>query len=848
MTALLHRASRRYLQRHPWQLGLSVLGVALGVAVVISIDLANQSALRSFELSMSAVVGRATHQIVGGPSGLPEETYRRLLQEGGVWPAAPVVEAWVGLPEPSPGTLHVLGVDPFAEEPFRSYLPAAPGILPDLTPLLTRTGTCMLTRQTARRLGIRPGQTFTVTIGPRSRSLELAGLLEPEDELGRQALADLVLTDISTAQELLEQVGRLSWIDLILPEEKTAESVRRLQTLLPPGAQVVTVTSRTRTGREMTRAFTLNLTALSLLALVCGIFLNYNTMSFAVVQRRTLLGSLWALGATRRELLAMILVEGTAIGLLGTALGLGMGILLAERLLLLVTRTLNDLYFEVTVRQLAVSWWSVGKAIVLGAGGSLLASLHPALEATEISPRLALTRSALETRRRQSVARNLAPGGVLLALSLGLLLAQGPLAVNLAGVFTLLIGSALLTPAVTVGFMKLLRPGAGRLFGLIGKMATTGVVSTLSRTAVAVAALMIAVSVSVGLGLMIGSFRYTVKRWLETSLQADAYISAPRSGISLASSVLEAELARRVAAVPGVVRVNTLRTVAVDTASGRIQLVALDLDSRSYDAFQLKEGSSRTLWPAFQEGRGVLISEPFAYRQHLQVGSTVVLPTPRGERNFPVVGVYYDYGSDQGVVMMSLRTYRHLWGDPRISALGVFAAHGIDPQRLVADLRAALGSDQRLVIRSNRVLKDASLQVFDRTFLVTDVLRILAGLVAFVGIVSALVALQLERVPEIGLLRAQGLTPGQVWGLVTSQTGLMGLTAGLLSLPLGTALAWIMVYIINRRAFGWTLQLQIAPLVLLEALGMALVAALLAGAYPAYRMARISPAVALREE
>jgi putative ABC transport system permease protein len=261
----------------------------------------------------------------------------------------------------------------------------------------------------------------------------------------------------------------------------------------------------------------------------------------------------------------------------------------------------------------------------------------------------------------------------------------------------------------------------------------------------------------------------------------------------------------------------------------------------------LKEGRPRDAWPALLRG-AVLVSEAFSYRTGVGLGDRVRLRTAFGDREFPVAGVYYDYASDRGIVLMSRATYLRFWRDPALSGFALELAPGADPDRVAIRLREALGAGRALSIQSNRSLKRLSLEIFDRTFRITGVLRLLAGLVAFIGVLSSLMALQLERTRELGVLRANGLTPAQVWQLVTTQTGLMGLAAGLLSLPVGLALAWIMIYVVNRRSFGWTIHMQVDAGVLLQALLLALGAALLAGLYPAFRMARTSPALALREE
>jgi putative ABC transport system permease protein len=244
----------------------------------------------------------------------------------------------------------------------------------------------------------------------------------------------------------------------------------------------------------------------------------------------------------------------------------------------------------------------------------------------------------------------------------------------------------------------------------------------------------------------------------------------------------------------------------------------------------------------------ILVSEPFWFHRGIGAGDSLALRTERGVEVLPVAGVFRDYGSDQGLIMLSYDGFRARWDDPTVTTLALILHDGADRDAAMERMREATTSIQALNIRSNHRLADASLVVFDRTFAITQVLRLLALIVAFVGVFSALMALQLERERELGVLRANGLTPGQVWTMVASQTGFMGLAAGLLALPLGLLLAFLLVEFVNRRSFGWTIDLAAPPGVLLQAVALAIGASLLAGLYPAWRMARTSPAEALRSE
>ncbi|HYF62251.1 MAG TPA: ABC transporter permease, partial [Herpetosiphonaceae bacterium] len=278
--SLIRRNSWRYLLRHPAQMLLAILGVALGVAVVVSIDLANGSAQRAFELSSETITGKATHQIVGGPNGLPSEVYGRVRVDLGLREAAPVIETAVGLPDQPGRSFRLLGVDVFAEAPFRPYLGAASSGA-DLGVLLTEPRTALISLQTAQTLAITSGDTLTIRSAGVRVPLRIVGLIDGGDDLSRRALADVLVMDIAGAQELTGRPDRISRIDLIIPAAGREETLERIRALLPADAELTTPGARTAAFSQMTRAFSLNLQALSLLALIVGVFLIYNTMTFS---------------------------------------------------------------------------------------------------------------------------------------------------------------------------------------------------------------------------------------------------------------------------------------------------------------------------------------------------------------------------------------------------------------------------------------------------------------------------------------------------------------------------------------------------------------------------------------
>jgi len=845
---LLRRSSLRYLLHHPWQLALSALGVAVAVAVVVGIDLANAGASRAFRASVEAVAGEATHEIVGGPGGLDEEVYVRLRVDEGFRRSSPLLRSWVASPAAPGRTFELLGIDPFAEPPFRSFTGrlAEDG---DLGAFLTRPGAAALGNELARELDLELGDALPITFSGRSFELEVVALLEAGDELAAKALETLLVVDLASAQEVLNRPGELSGVDLRLPEEGRAELLARLETFLPPGAELRPKEARAGALEEMTRAFQLNLSALSLLALLVGMFLIYNTLTFSVVQRRGLIGRLRALGVVRREVFSLVLGEAAVIGVLGTTAGLLLGIALAQGLLELVVRTINDLYFVLSVREAALEPLSLAKGLVLGLGATLVAAIVPAREATAAPPRAVLQRSALESRSHSALPRTTAVGLAFLALGGGLLLLPSRDVVSsFASIFAVVLGSALLVPGATVAAARLLAPAMRRVFGLLGSMAARGLEATLSRTGVAMAALVIAISMSIGVAIMVESFRATLVDWLGVTLQADVYAAPVDVSAREEPTALDPEIVAELSNAIGVERAMTYRRVWVGSPGGRLQLAAVDMEEPSFAVYRLAAGEREAAWRGFREDGAILVSEPLAYRRDLEVGDTLELTTDRGARSFAIAGIYYDYASESGIAVLHRSTYDRFYDDREIHSVGLYLEDGVDAEAFIFEREGALAGRQQIGMSSNREIRRLSLEIFDRTFLITGVLRLLAVIVAFIGILSALMALQLERARELGVLRASGLTPGQVWGLVTAQTGLMGLVAGILAMPVGVVMAWLLVHVINRRSFGWTLVMEISPLVLAQAVVLALVAALLAGLYPAWKMSKASPALALREE
>jgi putative ABC transport system permease protein len=843
MTPALSRASLGYLFHHPWQLVLALLGICIGVAVIVAMDLAVESSRKAFELSMETLTGAATHQVIGGPSGVNERLYTQLRVEHGIGRIAPVVEGRVtisGMP------VHLLGVDLFAERQFRAFSFDVEDDTggKDLSAealfgrVLTDPGAVLMSRQLAGKLNLGVNDRFEVSAAGNYFEGGLLGIVGGD---ASAATGELIIVDIAVAQQWLDRAGWLSLIDVNIPQGD-AILRRTIEAALPAGTQLLEASGRTQSLTEMSRAFMTNLSAMSLLALLVGLFLIYNSVSFAVLQRRGLIGVLRALGVTRQQIFTLILSEGVVLGLLGAIAGVMLGIWLGDYLLVLVSRSINDLYFRVSVTAVTVSPFSVAKGLLAGLGATLVSAAIPAAEAASYAPRLALSRSVIEHRSRRIVPLIAVMGLCLGLLALLLLKISGSnLVAGLSAVFLLILGFALCVPIAVRVASAILAPVANRLGGTSARLAVSGIGANLSRTGVAIVALAVAVSATIGVSVMVESFRGSVSDWLDRTLQSDLYIAAPGGS-------LDAPLIAQLTRTAGVEAFSTSRRGWLESPEGRIRLIALQLAAGRYPRSEILDADPDEVWPAFESGNAVMISEPFAYRNGLAAGDSIRLMTGSGNRDFLIGGTYRSYDVNAGAVLISRVAYDLFWDDPKIDSIGLFLAPDARADEVIERLRTTLQAHPNIVMRSNVEIRELSLRVFDRTFVITDVLYWLATGVAFIGILGAMLALQMERARELAVLRALGMTPGQLGGMVTTQTATIGLLSGLAAVPLGLMMAWVLIDVINRRAFGWQMDIQVSWQVLAVAISFSVGAAMLAGIYPAWRAASSPPALAMREE
>ena len=849
------RALVRYWRRHPLQVALTLAGVALGVAVFTGIREANRGALSAFAEGIEAFSGKATHRVFApGGGGVPEEVFPRLFKAPGVRGASPVLEGWARWGAPDGPGVTVLGMDLISAGGLLgvgTVEPESPGAGESGSPLgdfalfdrfLAEPGAALVSPGVAALHGNRAGKSAVLWIAGRPQSFHILGTFRtPEGRAG--AFGNVVLVDPATFQERFDRLGRLDAIDLLLDPE--AESV--VEGLLPPGLRLETAGKRSERVAVISAAFQTNLEALGLFTVVVAVFLIFNAANFATVQRKPLIATLRCIGATRGSVLAALLAEALLLGLAGGAVGVVAGRFLALVMVEGTRATLFELFLfarpaEVVLKVGPEMWiWGLG----LGLSAALLAALLPAWEGSRVSPMGALRGAPEPEAGRRIVRLCAAAGAVALAVAGALALPEhGSLMAALVAATALAIGGALFVPLALTVVGRASAPALGRWLGPAGRMAARNLSRSFGRTGVATASLMIALSLWLAVAVTVGSFRHTFELWMEQAIRGEYYVSLPGGpGMgSMAPEVLDG-----LRAAPWVRDMDVLRRRKALIGGRTVLVVGIDIEAFARHAHMpMNDPDPGRVYREVAAG-GALVSETLAYPLRLEVGGLLTVPTPEGERRIPIAGVVQNYGAPAGIVYLDRRLYRELYGEEPPRSVALWVEPGTGRERIEREI-AALPGGAGLRVMDNRALLESALEVFDRTFAITALMRSVAALVAFVAVVSALMALLSERQRILGYLRAIGVPRRTLALSMVVEALLLAGTAAIMSWAVGWLMSVVLIFVVNRRAFGWTLQFHPAegPYVTLTV--VALAAAVLGSLYPIYRIGRLSVAATIREE
>ena len=848
MAPLVFKAFSRHLTKHPWQLGLAMLGIMVGVAVIVAIRLTQHSAFEAFDAATRTTVGHASHRVVGSSGWVGHAAYQHIAMTFPAMPMTPVINQRVTLLGHTRRTLELIGVDPISRTQITPGL-RHDGMHFDLATLMIEPRSAVINESTANELGLQLGSHIRMQSGSSMTQLKIVALVPPA-HLPGGIVSGVIVVDIATAQEVLQRYHSVGHIDLRVDNPQMATDLSRaLGAHFATEIELIDLGAESLTIKRMTAAFYSNLNALSLMALLVGMFLIYNTETFLVLQRREIIGRLRALGVARQQILLSVLVEAGCIGAIGSIAGVIFGIFLATGLLGIVSTTINDLYFDTTIESLAIAPATLVVSLLVGISATLLAALVPAMQATRMEPNLVINRHGLRT---SSIRRVCAVTALMFALCnalawLVLKYSQTPNA-GFAGICLVVLGFAAICPLAIVTLSASARWLIGGRRFLPERHGLRTLSVTLNRTGTATAALMIATAASIGIGIMVTSFRASVSDWLDSALRADLYIADSQFGNRSGTTEIDRVVIEQLEGLAEVAATSNVLRREVSSSSGQVRLSAYTLNKQAHLGFRFKSGDASLIWPQWEATDVAIITEPFAYHHDLAVDDELLLKTDNGERRFRIVGIYLDYASERGSVSISRTTFDRHWHTLGYDGIGVYGKPAIAVEDLAKAVGTTIAADSSLIINSTATLKQTSLEVFDRTFLITELLRAIAVTVSFIGILGALLAQQLERTQEYGILRAIGFSAPEMRRTVLTQTTMLGATAALIAIPVGILIGIILIEVINPRSFGWSMTMQIPITLVAKSCAVAVLAALLAGFYPSYRATHIEPADAMRYE
>lgn len=854
---LLWRLMVKPLAGEPVRTSLTVFAVALGVAVVLAMDLAGDAASGSFHSSLETLSGEQNFELTA-IGGVPEAMVGKLISQPYDWRITPRMEGFAVVAH-AKTNFPLIGLDLIAESNRLSHKDSATSAAATAENIFANADS-LLQNLTARdsvwvgeSLGKRSGETIQLLINDRIATYTVRGTYP--DANGNESA---IVMDIAAAQAALSRFSRVDRIYIRIPQLSEGADIsldkwqRRIQEVVPGSVQVRPAGASTNENRKMLAAFRWNLRLLSYIALVVGAFLIYNTISVSVVRRRAEIGIVRALGASRRQIFAAFLGEAALIGLSGALLGIPLGRLMATAAVKLMGVTVNALYVTSRPGSIKFTTWSAGLALVVGAGLSLLSAWSPAREAAGVPPVEAMARG-----RREFKIRVAKTPGLWMALILALAAAAASRLSPIGGkpvfgyIATLLVVGAgvFAIPAFVDAAMRGASKFLQTILGVEALLASRSLAGSLRRTSVLVAALCTAVAMMTAVGIMVGSFRQTVVTWMDSELPADLYLRPAGNPATDQHPTISPALSDAIGKLPGVQTVQRLRAYEISYQGMPATLGSLDIANtpvnRNTDLL-----SGRPTDSVLAELRGsnaVIVSEPFTYKHHVKAGDSLDLALGESRARFRIADVYYDYTSERGMILMDRNVMLKYLADPAPSNLAIFVKPGVNVATVRREIENA-AADSRILIFANGDLRSQAVQIFDRTFAITYALEAVAILVAVMGVAGALLALVIDRRRELGLLRYLGASSEQLRKLILTEAGLLGLLANFSGLVLGFFLSLILIFVINKQSFGWTIRLHWPVAVLLGATSVVFLATTLAGYYPARIAIRLNPIEVVHEE
>ncbi len=811
---LLNSITFSHLKHHRLRTCLTLLGIALGVAVITSISIVNRTLSDSFQRTIDLVAGKAVLQVVNAGSGVRESLYPMIRDTEGVDSAAPVVQGFLPVVGFEGERLFVFGVDLLTDSFIRDYeFSGLPFDMDRAMNFIARSDSIALTESVSRRLNLPDGAKLTLSTSRGVRQYTVRALLK-EQGVAKVFGGNFALMDLPVAQIALGKEGKIDIVDVTLVKGEAIERVKeRIASRLNGAAHVERPKERGEQIEFLLTSFRVGLFFVSLIALFVGFFLIYNTISISVVQRKREIGTLRCLGVLRRDILGLLMVESLGMSLLGSLVGVLFGVLLAKVAVLVTGQAVSNLFQQVDLQRTAFSLGDLWLGLGCGLGVALLAAVQPAWEAMGVSPLENYRQAAWSPRSRMPLK--------LTVLGVSLLLLSLPLwfyspaewsgmhrfTLGMMAALIFLLGLLFLSPLFVLGSVSLTRFFTQRLGWVAGRLGMEHLARSPVRCGITVATLMISLSSIFIITAFIHSVRGSLISWVDQMVTADLIVSSSARTAGPLNVPLKEDLARPLGALPGVRIVDLYRLIRSTYEGKPILIESFSARvSASERALPMVEGDRERALSQMAEGAGVIVSESFKSRFKKGAGDAIELVTPSGLRVFPVLGVYVDYSSDSGSVLIDRALYKQFWGDDLVDAFDLWLEPGANEQRVIDAVKSGYGEQYQLFVSTHRELRDEVVDIMEQSFQVNYAVLIVAVVVALLSVINTLLASVLDRRREIGVLRAIGATEGQIKTMIVAEAGWMGLIGGLLGVISGTVISYHHVVYNTKVLTGWTFQ------------------------------------------
>ncbi len=848
---LLYLISWPYLKKHAVRSLLTVIGIVLGVAVFVAMHTANQAVFFAFERTVDRIAGAAQLQVTSGEAGFPEEVLERVQSIPEVQVAVPVIEAPAATRLPGQGNMLILGVDMTGDRSLREYdlESGDEAIVDDPLVFLAQPDSIIITREFAARNSLRVGDRVTLSTMVGDKAFTVRGIMR-SGGLTSAFGGNLAVMDIYAAQQVFGRGRRFDRIDVKLKDALAIDAGQAsIRNALGVGFDVEAPASRGQQLESTLAVYAISMNISSVFALFIGMFIIYNSFSIAVTQRRSEIGILRALGAPRRQIRNLFLIESAASGLLGSLAGIVLGIFMARGMVGSISNMLEGIYgVAERAEEVSADPKLLGAAIAIGIATSMIAAWLPARSASRVDPVQALQKgkyqvlTAGENRARRLTAAALM-GAAMVMLWIGTSLWF------YAGYTFIILAALLLVPTIALWCSRGLRPVLKWLRPVEGALAADSLIQSPRRTSGAVAALMLSLGQVIGLG-GIGRESYnSILDWLNTALNPDLFVAGSQN-LSDRTFRFPKTLGDEISRIPGVEDFQTVRSFRLNVGGTPILLIVIDAKSFERRGHRpLVAEDPRGMYTLAISGQGVIVSDNFARLQRRSIGDRVELATPGGLLSLPIAGIITDWSDQQGSVFLDRAVYERYWQDETINVVRVYVSKGTDPltvrQRILEGLSPA---HPRMLVFTNAEVRKWVLQLTDQWLQLTYSQVLIAVLVAILGIINTLTVSIIDRKRELGVLRAVGGFRRQIRQTVWMEAVAIGLVGLCLGLLFGAANLYFLLQITGRDLSGMYLPYRFPFSIAAMLLPTILAAAFFSALWPAESAVRTSLVEALEYE